>query len=137
MVNDERSVTNAPTNGTPPASIHSALDMRDLDFLLWQLADSAFPTGGFAHSGGLEAAWQHGEVRNRDELSTFIESSLSQFGHGSFPLMLAAHQEPEKFPELDRLCESFTTNHVANRASRLQGQALMSSAQRIFGISAP
>jgi urease accessory protein len=107
------------------------------DWLLWQLADSAFPTGGFAHSGGLEAAWQHGEVRNRDELSTFIEASLSQFGHGSFPLMLAAHQEPGRFSELDRLCESFTTNHVANRASRLQGQALLSSAQRIFGISTP
>ena len=107
------------------------------DWLLWQLADSAFPTGGFAHSGGLEAAWQHGEVRNRDELSTFIEASLSQFGHGPFPLMLAAHQEPGRFPELDRLCENFTTNHVANRASRLQGQALMSSAQRIFGISTP
>ena len=50
-------------------------------WLLWQLADSAFPTGGFAHSGGLEAAWQHGEVRNRNDLSTFIEAGLSQFGH--------------------------------------------------------
>jgi len=107
------------------------------DWLLWQLADSAFPTGGFAHSGGLEAAWQHGEVRDRNDLFTFIEASLSQFGHGSFPLMLAAHQDPEKFFELDRVCENFTTNHVANRASRLQGQALMSSAQRIFGISTP
>ena len=28
----------------------------------WQLADSAFPAGGFAHSSGLEAAWQQGEV---------------------------------------------------------------------------
>ncbi|KAB2673485.1 MAG: urease accessory protein UreF, partial [Verrucomicrobia bacterium] len=27
--------------------------------------DSAFPTGGFAHSGGLEAARQHGEVTGR------------------------------------------------------------------------
>src|SRR5258708_29349492 len=107
------------------------------DWLLWQLADSAFPTGGFAHSGGLEAAWQHGEVRDRNDLSTFIEASLSQFGHGSFPLILAAHRHPDKFPELDRLCENFTTNHVANRASRLQGQALLSSARRIFGISGP
>ena len=26
-------------------------------WLVWQIADSGFPTGGFAHSGGLEAAW--------------------------------------------------------------------------------
>jgi urease accessory protein len=43
------------------------LKTPDEDWLLWQLADSAFPTGGFAHSGGLEAAWQHGEIRNSAE----------------------------------------------------------------------
>ena len=32
------------------------------DWLTWQLVDSAFPTGAFAHSWGLEAAWQQGEV---------------------------------------------------------------------------
>ena len=130
------SFTPRVANHAVPSGTREVTEVEN-DWLLWQLADSAFPTGGFAHSGGLEAAWQHGEVRNRDELSTFIEASLSQFGHGSFPLMLAAHQEPGRFPELDRLCESFTTNHVANRASRLQGQALMSSTQRIFGISTP
>src|SRR5437764_980339 len=41
------------------------------DFTIWQLIDSAFPTGGFAHSSGLEAAWQHGEVRGRTELVSF------------------------------------------------------------------
>ncbi|MDB6021450.1 MAG: ureF [Pedosphaera sp.] len=105
-------------------------------WLLWQLADSAFPTGGFAHSSGLEAAWQHGELRNAAELKSFIEASLEQFGHASLPFMLAAFDEPERLPELDRLSECFISNHVANRASRLQGQALLASAERIFKLPA-
>jgi urease accessory protein len=104
------------------------------DFLLWQLADSAFPTGGFAHSGGLEAAWQHGEIRNRTELISFIETSLSQLGHAILPFVTSVHGESERFAELDRLLDAYTTNHVANRASRLQGRAFLASAERIFGI---
>jgi urease accessory protein len=106
------------------------------DWLIWQLADSAFPTGGFAHSGGLEAAWQHGELRNREELKSFVEASLWQFGKGALPFMLAAYDDPSGLLELDELCDCFTANHVANRASRLQGQALLASAERIFAVAA-
>lgn len=105
-------------------------------WLLWQLADSAFPTGGFAHSNGLEAAWQHGEVRDRTELGQFIEAGLGQLGHGALPFVTAAHDEPADLDVLDRLCEAFTSNHVANRASRLQGRALLASAGRIFSAPA-
>ncbi|HTH47939.1 MAG TPA: urease accessory UreF family protein [Candidatus Limnocylindria bacterium] len=104
------------------------------DWLVWQLADSAFPTGGFAHSGGLEAAWQHGEIRGRADLHQFVVASLSQLGHALLPLVAAAHCEPQRLPELDRLCDTLTSNHVANRASRLQGQALLASAERIFAL---
>jgi len=104
------------------------------DWLLWQLADSAFPTGGFAHSSGLEAAWHHGELRNSVELASFVDASLRQFGRSAIPFTLAAHAEPDRLRELDQLCESFTLNHVANRASRSQGRALFSSAERIFAI---
>lgn len=102
------------------------------DWLLWQLADSAFPTGGFAHSAGLEAAIHHGEVRQEDNLCAYIQTSLCQCGHTSLLFMLAALDNPEHLPDLDRLCHDFTTNHVANRASRLQGRALLFSAERIF-----
>lgn len=102
------------------------------DWQLWQLADSAFPTGGFAHSHGLEAAWQHGEVRNRTELVSFIEAGLQQTGYATLPFVTAAYDKPEQLVQFDELCDVFTTNHVANRASRAQGRALLLAVNRIF-----
>jgi len=102
------------------------------DWQVWQLMDSAFPTGGFAHSSGLEAAWQHGEVRGRDELVSFLEASLDQLGHAGLPFVMAVFDQPAKLSESDALCEAFTTNHVANRASRVQGRALLTAVERIF-----
>lgn len=101
-------------------------------WLIWQLIDSAFPTGGFAHSSGLEAAWQHGEVRGRTELVAFIGISLDQLGHAALPFVTASFDAPEKLGEFDSLCDAFTTNHVANRASRAQGRALLTAVERIF-----
>jgi urease accessory protein len=110
----------------------SATKQKNDDWLLWQLADSAFPTGGFAHSLGLEAAWQHGEVRHRADLVSFIEAGLQQLGHAALPFVMAAFDAPEKLDGFDQLCDAFTTNHVANRASRAQGRAMLSAVKRIF-----
>ncbi|MDB5296990.1 MAG: putative urease accessory protein UreF, partial [Phycisphaerales bacterium] len=55
---------------TPPADTAAA------DWLLWQLVDSAFPTGGFAHSGGVEAAWQHGRLRDGDGLFAVADAAV-------------------------------------------------------------
>lgn len=105
---------------------------REDQLLIWQLMDSAFPTGGFAHSSGLEAAWQHGEVRGRAELLSFAETSLEQLGHAGLPFVTAAFDAPEELTAFDQLCEAFTTNHVANRASRGQGRAFLTAVERIF-----
>jgi urease accessory protein len=66
------------------------------DWLLWQLADSAFPTGGFAHSGGLEAAWQHGEIRGADDLSSFLETYMCQTATSMIPFVNAGHSDPDQ-----------------------------------------
>ena len=105
------------------------------DWLLWQLADSAFPTGGFAHSGGLEAAWQQGEIQNRAELNSFLETNLRQLARTTIPFINAAFAQPDGFVEQDQLCDAFLSNHVANRASRLQGRAFLTAAERIFQVT--
>jgi urease accessory protein len=115
-------------------SIHAAPPISH--FTLWQLADSAFPTGGFAHSAGLEAAWQHGEVPNPAALASFLEASLLQLGHSALPFVLAAHRDPQKLADLDSFCDAFIPNHVANRASRAQGRALRAAVERIFATPA-
>jgi len=111
------------------SSTNSAADWR-----VWQFVDSAFPTGGFAHSNGLEAAWQHGEVRGRAELLAFVEASLEQLGHAALPFALASFDTPEQLCEFDSFCDAFTSNHVANRASRAQGRAFLTAVDRIFKI---
>ena len=122
-----------PKNPVNPVSTFAPLHIDGgKDWLVWQLLDSAFPTGGFAHSVGLEAAWQHGEVRNRVELGSFIEAGLQQLGRAALPFVTAAFAAPEKLGEFDQLCEAFTTNHVVNRASRAQGRALLAAVTRIF-----
>lgn len=98
-----------------------------------QLADSAFPTGGFAHSGGLEAAWQLGEVAGRDDLERYIADSLDQCGHAALPFVGATHDEPERFAEWDRWYDATLPNHVANRASRALGQGMLTSSAAAFG----
>lgn len=117
------------------AAIVSAPDGAT-DWLVWQIADSAFPTGGFAHSGGLEAAWQQGEIASPDELADFIRVQLAQTGRAALPFVNEAYYDGRPFAQLDRLCDAFLSNHVANRGSRAQGQAFLLATQRSFDLPA-
>jgi urease accessory protein len=101
-------------------------------WLVLQLADSAFPTGGFAHSAGLEAAAQLGEVQTVAEVERFVEQALWQAGLGALPFVRAAHDRREELVPIDARCHAFVSSHVANRASRTQGRAFASTAARVF-----
>jgi len=102
------------------------------DWLTWQVVDSAFPTGTFAHSWGLEAAWQQGEIADVAALRTFIRESLLQTAFGALPFLNAVYHAPDSLPAMDARADAFLTNGVANRASRIQGRTLVATCARVW-----
>ena len=104
------------------------------DWLTWQIVDSAFPTGAFAHSGGLEAAWQQGAIPDAWHLRAFVDASILQTAYAYLPLVNHAHRDPSELEALDELAEAFLVNTVANRASRTQGRSLAATAARIWPV---
>ena len=104
------------------------------DWITWQLCDSAFPAGAFAHSGGLEAAWQQGEVVGVEGLADWIAAALRQTGAALVPIVAAAWAGEPSLGEVDAACDAFLLNHVANRASRAQGQALLMACAKSFDV---
>jgi len=103
------------------------------DWLVWQLVDSAFPAGGFAHSMGLEAAVQLKKVSDQTTLTAFIKNAILQESTSSLPFVTAAYKDTSQVTELDRLRQATLTNHMSNRASKAQGRALLTTVATSFG----
>ena len=102
------------------------------DWLTWQIVDSAFPTGLFAHSWGIESMWQHGEIENADDLRAIAHAAIVQAGHAAVPFVTAAFKTPEALERLDGVADAFLTSAVTNRASRTQGRTLIATAVRVW-----
>lgn len=99
---------------------------------LLQIADSAFPTGGFAHSSGLEAAIHHGRARTAGGLFEYVREYLWNVGRASLPFVGAAFDAPGAVWTLDAWVDATLASHVANRASRTQGRTFVATCARAF-----
>ncbi|KUF87939.1 Urease accessory protein UreF [Phytophthora nicotianae] len=111
------------------------------------MVDSLFPTGGFAHSLGLEAATQEGLVAAAS-LRGFLSTSLHQSANFALPLVFSAHQIAtapdfdadtlaESVLSLNHHATALYSNHVARKASFAQGAALLRLALSTYAPSYP
>jgi urease accessory protein len=116
----------------PSVPLPEARTSTSSDQIVWQLIDSAFPSGAFAHSGGLEAARHWKLVETPDDLCEFLRHSLVQIGRSTLPFISESYHDLDLFQILDAEFDAFLTNHVANQASRSQGRAFLTAAEIAF-----
>uniref|UniRef100_A0ACD5V741 Uncharacterized protein n=1 Tax=Avena sativa TaxID=4498 RepID=A0ACD5V741_AVESA len=116
-----------------PATASSGINQQ-LFWSQWQLLDSILPTGGFAHSYGLEAAMQSRIVNNPEDLRLFLIQALENIGSLLLPFVYCACKSPDAatWVKLDQLLEATLTNEVGRKASTSQGSALLRVAASVF-----
>ena len=100
--------------------------------MLLQWTDSAFPTGAFAHSGGLETYTQVEVVRTADELARLIAVKLASAARTDLIVIhgvMAAYAGPNRarLRELDALLSASKLARELREASEKIGRRMLSN----------
>lgn len=96
---------------------------------LLQLSDSAFPTGAFAHSLGLEALHEAGELRNADNLRDALLAQLGPLATSDCVALRAAFAAVvrEDLLRLDALLSATKLTREIREASASTGRRFLAS----------
>jgi len=132
----------------------------DEAYLLLLLADGNLPTGSFVASSGLESFVAHGffggSTDNLNNTVNFIRDSVATYARSALPFVADVHEVVaravvdgdvedivgrldrvyEEIKALDELYDTMTLNHVAKRASKSQGVALLTLYTKGFSLPA-
>ncbi|HEY7274094.1 MAG TPA: urease accessory UreF family protein [Actinoplanes sp.] len=103
------------------------------------LADGRLPSGGHAHSGGLEAAVAAGRVADVASLDGFLRGRLNTAGRVAAAFAAAACARTGEWSALDAGMDARTPSPALRAASRAQGRSLIRVARRMWplGSAAP
>jgi urease accessory protein len=102
--------------------------------ILLQISDSAFPTGAFAYSNGLEALARAGKFPGVPALESYLDAYLRQAAGFDLAFLAAAHAE-EDSAAFEILCLEWDAgmwNQPVRKASLRQGRALLDSLSETF-----
>jgi urease accessory protein len=96
------------------------------------LADGRLPTGGHAHSGGIEAAVADGRVRDLTQLRAFCHGRLTTVGRADAAIAAAGASGRHPWAGLDAETAARTASPALRHASRAQGHGLLRAAARAW-----
>ncbi|MFC7531279.1 urease accessory protein UreF [Actinoplanes sp. GCM10030250] len=100
------------------------------------LADGRLPSGGHAHSGGLEPQIAAGRVRDVDALDGFLRGKLATTGLVTAAFTAAACADISRAAELDAGLDARTPSPALRKASRAQGRALLRAGRAMWPLAA-
>jgi urease accessory protein len=103
---------------------------------LLQLADSALPVGGMAHSFGLESLVEFGFVQP-DGLEAFLRGWLAEAGALEAAFCARACSTPTEFDTLNVRLAARKPARESREASAAMGRRLLDLAARAYGIDTP
>ena len=95
---------------------------------LLTLADSNFPTGGYAFSNGLEAAKQMGLLRSSDDLDAYMQTVIHATARSEIPFINACFKGdplPENLTDMLLTYDAMLTAPAIARGSEVQGRNLL------------
>jgi urease accessory protein len=100
------------------------------------LADGRLPSGGHAHSGGLEAQVSAGRVRDVHGLGGFLRGKLATAGLVTASFAAAACRRTGQWRDLDAGLDARTPSPALRKASRAQGRALLRAGRAMWPVAA-
>lgn len=130
----DASAGRAPAPAGPAGPADGALVLQLL------LADGRFPGGGFAHSGGLEPAVEHGAVHDVASLRSFLVGRLHHGGGLEAWLAAAACRagiDADALATLEMEAEAHQPSPALRDAWRTQGRGLRRSASLLWPALVP
>lgn len=103
---------------------------------LLQWMDSAFPTGAFAHSNGLETYTQAELVKGAEDLARLIAVKLESAASTDLIIVhstMSAYEagDTERIRELDQLCSASKTAQEMRQASEKIGRRMLVSIRNL------
>lgn len=96
------------------------------------LADGRLPSGGHAHSTGLEQAIADGRVRTVDEVGLFARGVLETSGLTCAALAALSCTHAGHWAALSAEFDARTPSAAARRAAAVQGRALLRTGRRVW-----